>query len=68
LARQIEKQQKRIEKSVQRKALLTSQAAECTKNIRDLGVLPEEAFGKYERMEAKTVSVGRRSADIEPTH
>jgi structural maintenance of chromosome 3 (chondroitin sulfate proteoglycan 6) len=52
----IDKQQKRVEKTLQRKALLTAQAAECAKNIRDLGVLPEEAFDKYENMEAKTVS------------
>ncbi|PHH63964.1 hypothetical protein CDD81_5183 [Ophiocordyceps australis] len=52
----IEKQQKRLEKSLQRKALLTGQAAECAKSIRDLGVLPDEAFGKYEKMEAKVVA------------
>ncbi|KAM4054667.1 SMC proteins flexible hinge domain-containing protein [Hirsutella rhossiliensis] len=32
------------------------QAAECAKNIRDLGVLPEEAFDKYENMEAKVIT------------
>ncbi|KAM5351462.1 hypothetical protein ACJ41O_004185 [Fusarium nematophilum] len=52
----IEKQQKRMDKSLRRKALLTTQAAECAKNIRDLGVLPEEAFDKYENMEAKTIT------------
>lgn len=52
----IEKQQKRMEKALQRKALLTTQAAECAKNIRDLGVLPEEAFDKYENMDANVVS------------
>ena len=51
----IERQQKRMEKTLQRKALLTTQAAECAKNIRDLGVLPEEAFDRYEDMEAKKV-------------
>lgn len=56
LSMRIEKQQKRMDKSLRRKALLTTQAAECAKNIRDLGVLPEEAFDKYENMEAKTVS------------
>jgi structural maintenance of chromosome 3 (chondroitin sulfate proteoglycan 6) len=56
LSTRIEKQQKRMDKSLRRKALLTTQAAECAKNIRDLGVLPEEAFDKYENMEAKTVS------------
>ena len=57
LSTRIEKQQKRMEKTLQRKALLTTQAAECAKNIRDLGVLPEEAFDKYENMESKTVSL-----------
>lgn len=58
LSVRIEKQQKKMDKSLQRKALLTTQAAVCAKNIRDLGVLPEEAFDKYETMEVKTVSAG----------
>lgn len=57
LAYRIEKQQKRMDKTLQRKAILTNQAAECAKNIRDLGVLPEEAFDKYENMDANIVSV-----------
>ncbi|KFA63402.1 hypothetical protein S40285_06593 [Stachybotrys chlorohalonatus IBT 40285] len=56
LSTKIERQQKRMEKTLQRKALLTAQAAECAKNIRDLGVLPEEAFDKYERMDAKVIT------------
>ncbi|KAF5670759.1 structural maintenance-chromosome 3 (chondroitin sulfate proteoglycan 6) [Fusarium heterosporum] len=52
----IEKQQKRMDKSLRRKAVLTTQAAECAQTIRDLGVLPEEAFDKYENMDPKTVS------------
>lgn len=59
IAKEIMKQQKRMEKSIQKKALLTTKAAECSKNIRDLGVLPEEAFDKYERLEAKSVSCRR---------
>lgn len=57
LAKQIEKQQKRIQRNVQRKALLTAQAADHAKAIRELGVLPEEAFGKYERMSSKSVNL-----------
>lgn len=57
LSAEIEKQQKRMDKTLQQKALLTSQAAECAKNIRDLGALPEEAFDKYENMETTTVSI-----------
>ncbi|KAI9166803.1 Chromosome segregation protein sudA [Paramyrothecium foliicola] len=56
ISTRIERQQKRMEKTLQRKALLTAQAAECAKNIRDLGVLPEEAFDKYENMEAKSIT------------
>ncbi|KAG5927572.1 hypothetical protein E4U42_002079 [Claviceps africana] len=56
LSARIEKQQKRMEKTLQRKALLTAQAADCAKNIRDLGVLPEEAFDKYENMEASSIT------------
>ncbi|KAI1504181.1 condensin complex component SMC3 [Biscogniauxia marginata] len=56
IAREIAKQQKRMERSIQKKALLTARAVECAKNIRDLGVLPEEAFEKYERLDAKTIS------------
>ncbi|ODA79642.1 hypothetical protein RJ55_05236 [Drechmeria coniospora] len=56
ISTRIEKQQKRMEKTLQRKALLTAQAAECAKNIRELGVLPEEAFDKYENMDAKVIT------------
>ncbi|KAI1094385.1 RecF/RecN/SMC protein [Rostrohypoxylon terebratum] len=55
IAVQIKRQEKRIDKNRQKKALLTAKAAELAKNIRDLGVLPEEAFEKYERLEYKTV-------------
>lgn len=47
IAKSIEKHQKKMEKSVAKKALLTTSAAECAKNIRDLGVLPDEAFEKF---------------------
>jgi structural maintenance of chromosome 3 (chondroitin sulfate proteoglycan 6) len=57
LARAIEKHQKRMEKSVAKKALLTTSATECAKNIRDLGVLPDEAFEKYANIDSKTVRV-----------
>jgi structural maintenance of chromosome 3 (chondroitin sulfate proteoglycan 6) len=52
----IDRQQKRIEKSLARKSLLVQELADLTKSIRDLGVLPEEAFEKYRKMDAKTVS------------
>ncbi|KAE9367921.1 putative chromosome segregation protein sudA [Stipitochalara longipes BDJ] len=56
LARAIEKHQKKMEKSVTKKALLTTSAAECAKNIRDLGVLPDEAFEKYANIDSKTIT------------
>lgn len=55
IAKEIAKQQKRIDRNIQKKALLTARAAECAKNIRDLGIVPDDAF-KYERFDAKTVS------------
>ncbi|KAI1393606.1 RecF/RecN/SMC protein [Hypoxylon trugodes] len=55
IAREIKKQEKRMDKNRQMKALLTTRATELAKNIRDLGVLPEEAFEKYERLEHPTV-------------
>lgn len=41
------KQQKSDEKYHGKKALLTTRKDEVNRNIRDLGVLPEEAFKKY---------------------
>lgn len=55
LARSIEKHQRRMEKSMQKKAALTKQAAECAANIRDLGVLPDEAFTKYKSTDSNAV-------------
>lgn len=56
IAALIEKHQKRMEKSIARKAILTTSAADCAKNIRDLGVLPDEAFEKYKDYDPKSVS------------
>lgn len=55
LARSIEKHQRRMEKNMQKKAALTKQAAECAANIRDLGVLLDEAFTKYKHTDSNTV-------------
>lgn len=55
LAKAIESFQKRMEKSVAKRALLTQAAADCAKSIRELGVLPEEAFEKYENMDSSKV-------------
>jgi structural maintenance of chromosome 3 (chondroitin sulfate proteoglycan 6) len=55
IARAVEKHQKKMEKSIQKKALLQQAAAECAKNIRDLGVLPEEAFERFAHTESNKV-------------
>ncbi|PWY71691.1 chromosome segregation protein SudA [Aspergillus heteromorphus CBS 117.55] len=55
LAKSIEKHQRRMEKSMQKKAALSKQAGECAANIRDLGVLPDEAFTKYKNTETNAV-------------
>lgn len=55
LARQIEKQQKRREKSAQRKHLINNDIEESAKNIRDLGVLPDEAFSKFVKLKTNEI-------------
>lgn len=55
IAKGIERQQKRMEKSIQKKALLTNQAAEVSSRIRDLGVLPQEAFAKFEKTKSDAI-------------
>lgn len=46
-SRGISKQQKTTERYLAKKQMLTNRKDECNRNIRDLGVLPEEAFEKY---------------------
>ena len=63
VAKSIEKQQKRMEKSMQKKSLLTKQAVEVNARIRDLGVLPQEAFAKFEKMKSETIVSRLRKAN-----
>lgn len=63
LARTIEKQQKKIEKSAQRKHLITAQIEDCAKNIRDLGVLPDEAFTKFTKMKSNDMTKRLRNVN-----
>lgn len=42
--RNIAKQQKNVERYLHKRQVLLQRKDECNKNIRDLGVLPEEAF------------------------
>jgi structural maintenance of chromosome 3 (chondroitin sulfate proteoglycan 6) len=46
-SRSMAKQQKGTERYLAKKNLLVNKKDECNRNIRDLGVLPEEAFDKY---------------------
>jgi structural maintenance of chromosome 3 (chondroitin sulfate proteoglycan 6) len=55
LSRAIERHQKRMEKSMQKKALVTEKLADVNRDIRDLGVLPEEAFKKYDKWDSDKV-------------
>ena len=41
------KQQKNTERFLAKKQMLLNRKDECARNVRDLGVLPEEAFVKY---------------------
>ncbi|KAJ8609091.1 hypothetical protein MRB53_039290 [Persea americana] len=52
LAKAIDRSQRRTEKSMAKRALLVEKVTEANKSIRDLGVLPEEAFTKYTKVES----------------
>jgi structural maintenance of chromosome 3 (chondroitin sulfate proteoglycan 6) len=45
--RLMSKQQKTTERYLAKRQMLMSRKDDCNRNIRDLGVLPEEAFEKY---------------------
>ncbi|KAJ7752052.1 structural maintenance of chromosome protein 3 [Mycena metata] len=46
-SRNISRQQKTTERYLAKRQMLSGRKEECNRNIRDLGVLPEEAFVKY---------------------
>jgi structural maintenance of chromosome 3 (chondroitin sulfate proteoglycan 6) len=46
-SRSINRQQKNTERYLAKRQMLLNRKDECNRNIRDLGVLPEEAFEKY---------------------
>jgi structural maintenance of chromosome 3 (chondroitin sulfate proteoglycan 6) len=46
-SRTISRQQKTTERYLAKRQMLSGRKDECNRNIRDLGVLPEEAFEKY---------------------
>jgi structural maintenance of chromosome 3 (chondroitin sulfate proteoglycan 6) len=55
-SRSMAKQQKSTERYLAKKNLLVNKKDECNGNIRDLGVLPEEAFEKYINEKSDRVS------------
>lgn len=56
VARIIEKTKKRMDKGSSKKAMLTERMTEVTRSVRNLGVLPEEAFSKYNNVPSDQVS------------
>lgn len=51
------RQQKNAERYHAKKQMLSNKKDECNRNIRDLGVLPEEAFEKYTNEKMDRVSL-----------
>ena len=62
IARTIEKMKKRMDKGSSKKAMLTERMTEVTRSVRNLGVLPEEAFSKYKNVPSDQVSHHRVSS------
>lgn len=63
LAKQIEKHQKRIEKNAQKKHLIAADIEDSAKNIRDLGVLPDEAFTRFVKMKSNDMTKKLRAVN-----
>jgi structural maintenance of chromosome 3 (chondroitin sulfate proteoglycan 6) len=55
-SRNITRQQKTTERYLAKRQMLVGRKDECNRNIRDLGVLPEEAFEKYTNEKLDRVS------------
>ncbi|PPQ75658.1 hypothetical protein CVT24_010578 [Panaeolus cyanescens] len=56
-SRAMSKQQKTAERYIAKRRMLLTRKDECNRSIRDLGVLPEEAFEKYVNEKLERVSV-----------
>jgi hypothetical protein len=65
-SRGIARQQKNTERYLAKKQMLMGRKDECNRNIRDLGVLPEEAFEKYtnEKLDRVRHSIGFNKFDL----
>lgn len=55
-SRGILKAQKAVERYITKRQTLLTRKDECNKSIRDLGVLPEEAYTKYVKQSSEKVS------------
>ncbi|KAG9786670.1 Chromosome segregation protein sudA [Exophiala dermatitidis] len=55
LAKAIERYQRRLEKSVQKKAALLASKQETIENIRELGAIPEDLRKKYQSMDSNAI-------------
>ena len=60
-SRSMSKQQKTTERYIAKRQMLMTRKDECNRNIRDLGVLPEEAFEKYINEKLEKVSTHNKS-------
>ena len=68
-ARGLAKQQKSVERYLAKRQLLLKRKEECNKQIRDLGVLPEEAFERHSQgIRTEKVRVCRRYASCSAAH
>jgi len=54
------RQQKSVERYLSKRQRLLEQKDKCNKSIRDLGVLPEEAFEKYTNTKSDKVRAGSK--------
>jgi len=55
LSKSIERHQRRLEKSVQKKAALLASKQEALENIRELGAIPDESRTKYRSMDSNVI-------------
>lgn len=69
-SRGISKQQKNTERYIAKKQMLLNRKDDCNRNIRDLGVLPEEAFEKYinEKLDRVCLKFFLHLQELELTH
>lgn len=57
LETEIVKLEKHLERHLYRRSILQQKKEECNANIRDLGVLPEDAFDKYVGFSIEKVNI-----------